>query len=100
MQQQTEEEYFMERLSDRWINHTLEAFVSSVTGGGITDYDGFGEPYFVNKKTLKLEDCSDALDLGLFVKGKDEPMCAVIERLHKTFDTDDRYLMGVFWYNK
>ena len=97
--QQTEEEYFMERLTDRWINHTLEAFVESVSCGGITDYDGFGEPYFVNKKTLKLEDSRDSLDLSLFVR-KDEPMCTVIERLHKEFDTDDLYLMGVFWYNK
>ena len=98
--QQTEEEYFMERLTDRWINHTLEAFVESVSCGGITDYDGFGEPYFVNKKTLKLEDSRDSLDLSLFVRGKDEPMCAVIEHLHKIFDTEDHYLMGVFWYNK
>lgn len=98
--QQTDEEYFMERLTDSWINHSLTEFVNSVSCGGITDYDGFGEPYFVNRKTLKLEDSRDSLDLSLFVKGKDEPMCAVIERLHKEFDTDDHYLMGVFWYNK
>ena len=97
---QTDEEYLMERLTDRWINHTLEAFVESVSSGGITDYDGFGEPYFVNKKTLKLEHCSDSLDLGLFVKRPGEYMSNVIERLHKEFDTEDRYLMGVFWYNK
>lgn len=97
---QTDEEYFMERLSDRWINHSLEAFVGSVSSGGITDYDGFGEPYFVNKKTLKLEDCSDSLDLGLFVKRPGESMSDVIGRLHKEFDTENRYLMGVFWYNK
>lgn len=97
---QTDEEYFMERLTDRWINHTLEAFVESVSSGGITDYDGFGELYFVNKKTLKLEDCSDSLDLSLFVKRPGEYMSNVIERLHKEFDTEDRYLMGVFWYNK
>lgn len=97
---QTDEEYFMERLTDRWINHSLPDFVNSVSCGGITDYDGYGEPYFVNKKTLKLEECNGQLDLDLFVKGKDEPMSAVIERLHKVFDTEDRYLMGVFWYNK
>lgn len=98
--QQTDEEYFMERLSDRWINHSLPEFVNSVSSGGITDYDGFGEPYFVNRKTLKLEDSNNELDLSLFVKGKDELMSAVIERLHKIFDTEDHYLMGVFWYNK
>lgn len=92
--------YFLERLDDHYINHTLEAFIDCVSGGGITDYDGFGEPYFLNRHTLTLEDSSDSLDLSLFVKSPGERTFQAVERIHRVFDNADRTIMGVFWYNK
>ena len=101
-----DKEYFLECLADPWIFNSVAEFQRSIQGGGIIEYDGFGNLLFINKETLQLEeddDCfRDGIDVWKVAEG--EPNYGVadetIERIIEHFSDDKRQLIGVLWYNK